>query len=147
MDWIAPELDWAKSHQALIWWIFAISVAVTIVTPIAVGWGVVQLPADYFTPKKRRPTSTREEHSVLRPLYVIAKNLVGFILIVAGLAMLILPGQGLLTIVIGVILMNFPGKYRLERWLATRPPVWRSLNWLRKRAGRPELQWPNEPPA
>ena len=62
-----------------------------------------------------------------------------------GIAMLVLPGQGLLTIVVGIVLLNFPGKYRLERWLATRSPVWRSLNWLRRRAGRPELQRPEEP--
>jgi hypothetical protein len=86
--------------------------------------------------------STWEQHPVLRPIYLIAKNLLGLVLIIAGIAMLVLPGQGLLTIVVGVVLMNFPGKYRLERWLATRRPVWRSLNWLRRRASRPELQRP-----
>jgi hypothetical protein len=49
--------------------------------------------------------------------------------------MLIVPGQGLLTIAVALILLDFPGRFRLERWLATRPAVWRSLNWLRKRAG------------
>lgn len=147
MEWIAPVLDWAKSHQAMLWWIFAVSIAVALLTPIAVGWAVVHLPTDYFTRKERRPSSVWEKYAVLRPLYLIAKNLLGFVLLVAGIAMLVLPGQGLLTIVIGVILMDFPGKFRLERWLATRRPVWRSLNWLRKRARRPELQRPEEPAA
>jgi hypothetical protein len=145
MEWIAPAMDWAKSHQAIAWWIFAASIAVSLLTPIAVGWAIVQLPADYFSRKTRPPLSTWEEHPVLRPIYLIAKNLLGLVLIIAGIAMLVLPGQGLLTIVVGVVLMNFPGKYRLERWLATRRPVWRSLNWLRRRAGRPELQRPEEP--
>ena len=79
---------------------------------------------------------------MLRPLYLIAKNILGFVLIIAGIAMLVLPGQGLLTIVVGVVLMNFPGKFRLERWLAMRAPIWRSLNWLRRKARRPELQRP-----
>jgi hypothetical protein len=52
------------------------------------------------------------------------------------------PGQGLLTIAVGLILLDFPGKFRLERWLATRRSVWRSLNWLRRRAGSKPLQMP-----
>jgi len=124
------------------WWIFAASVAVSLLTPLAVGWAILQLPPDYFTRKKRRPLSTWEEHPIVRPLYLIGKNVLGFILIVSGIAMLVLPGQGLLTIVVGVVLMNFPGKFRLERWLATRRPVWRSLNWLRRKARKSELQRP-----
>jgi hypothetical protein len=142
MEWIAPALDWAKTHQAIAWWIFAASIAVSLLTPIAVGWAIVQLPADYFTRKKRPPLSTWEKHRVLGPLYLIGKNLLGFVLIIAGIAMLVLPGQGLLTIVVGVVLMNFPGKFRLERWMATRRPILRSINWLRRRAHRPELQRP-----
>src|SRR5215213_5475991 len=106
MEWIAPMLDWGKSHQPLMWWIFAASIAFSLLVPIAVGWAVLQLPTDYFTQKKRRRSSTWEKYAVLWPLYMIAKNLLGFVLIVAGIAMLVLPGQGLLTIFIGVILMN-----------------------------------------
>ncbi len=142
MEWIDLALEWAKAHQAMVWWIFAVSIAVSLLTPLAVGWAIVQLPPDYFTRTKRRPLSTWEEHPVLRPIYLIAKNLLGFVLVIAGIAMLVLPGQGLLTIVVGVVLMNFPGKFRLERWLATRRPVWHSLNWLRRKARRPELQRP-----
>jgi hypothetical protein len=143
MEWIAPALEWAKAHQAIVWWIFVASIAVSVFTPIAVGWAIVQLPTDYFSRTSRRPLSTWEQHPVLRPIYLIAKNLLGFILIIAGIAMLILPGQGLLTIVVGIVLMNFPGKFRLERWLATREPIWRSLNWLRRKARQPELQRPD----
>jgi hypothetical protein len=144
MPWIAPALDWAKAHRPVVWWIFLASIALSCLTPLAVGWAIVQLPTDYFTREKRRPLSVWEEHPLLRPLYLVAKNLLGFVLILAGIAMLVLPGQGILTIVVGIVLMNFPGKFRLERWLATRPPVWRSLNWLRKRAKRPELQRPEQ---
>lgn len=43
------------------------------------------------------------------------RNVLGAILLVAGIAMLVLPGQGVPTILISLGLMNFPGKYRLER--------------------------------
>ena len=39
-------------------------------------------------------------------------------------------------------LIDFPGKYRLECWFVTRPAVWNSVNWLRTRAGRPEIERP-----
>ena len=50
------------------------------------------------------------------------------------------PGQGLLTLLVGLLLMNFPGKYRLERWLVGRRGVLTALNWLRRRGGHPPFQ-------
>lgn len=144
MDLITNALEWAKSHQALIWWTFGASLALLLLTPVAMGWAIVHLPTDYFTGKKRRPASVWAEHPALRPIYLVAKNLLGLVFVIAGIAMLVLPGQGLLAIVLGVILMNFPGKFRVERWLATRPPIWRSLNWLRRKARRPELERPHD---
>ena len=70
---------------------------------------------------------------------MIGKNLLGYIFVVAGLIMLVLPGQGIFTILIGVMLLNFPGKYQLEQWIVARRPVLHSINWLRRRAGRAAL--------
>jgi hypothetical protein len=39
-------------------------------------------------------------------------------------------------------LIDFPGKFRFERWLVAREPVRQSINWLRNRAGRPPLELP-----
>ena len=47
--------------------------------------------------------------------------------------------QGLLTILIGIMLTDFPGKYKLERWLVRKRPVLTSINWLRQRAGKSPL--------
>jgi len=63
--------------------------------------------------------------------------------ILAGIAMLVLPGQGLLSILIGVTLLNFPGKYALERRIVGRPAVSRTLNRIRARARRPPLEIPD----
>jgi hypothetical protein len=54
--------------------------------------------------------------------------------------MLLLPGQGLLTILVGILITEFPGKYRLARWIITRRRVLSAINWLRKRAGREPLR-------
>ena len=70
---------------------------------------------------------------------MIAKNLLGYIFVVAGTLMLVLPDQGLLTILVGIMVLNFRGKYELERWIVSRQPVLGSINWIRRRAGRAPL--------
>ena len=131
--------EWATANSAVLWWLFAASLALILMTPIIVAWLVIQLPTDYFTAKRRRALGSWERCPALRIVILAAKNVLGVVLLVAGAVMLLTPGQGLLTIVVGLILVDFPGKFRLERWLVSRRHVWRSINWLRKRAGRPEL--------
>ena len=78
-------------------------------------------------------------------MLLAAKNLLGYLLIVAGIAMLLLPGQGVLTMLLGFIMVDLPGKYRFERWLVARPLVLRSINMLRRRAGREPLILDGDP--
>jgi hypothetical protein len=54
--------------------------------------------------------------------------------------MLLTPGQGLLTLLTGLLLMDFPGKYAMERWLIGHPLMLRAINRLRARYGYPPLQ-------
>ena len=58
--------------------------------------------------------------------------------------MLLLPGQGIVTVLIGFALTNFPGKYAIERRIACQPAVGRTLNRIREWAGRPPLRLPPE---
>lgn len=143
MQAIASVWDWAISHPSLWAWASAASLAMFVMTPIVVGWIVIRLPKDYFTDERQIAAAAWHRHPLLRPFTFIVKNLTGIVLLLAGLVMLVTPGQGVLTIAVGLTLIDFPGKRRFERWLATRPPVWRAINWLRKRAGRDPLQYPN----
>ena len=68
------------------------------------------------------------------------KNMLGFIFIIAGIAMLVLPGQGLLTLMIGLMVMDFPGKYRFEKWLISKSAILSSINWIRHKAGKPLMK-------
>jgi archaellum biogenesis protein FlaJ (TadC family) len=142
MEWLAAPIDWAKSNQTVLWWLVAGSIALFLLTPIAVAWAIVRLPEDYFVHKRRKPLESWQHRPVLRSSLLIAKNVLGIVLVIAGVLMLLVPGQGLLTIVAGLILLDFPGKFHLERRLATQRHVWRSINWLRKRFGRPPLERP-----
>ena len=54
MQWIDPLVDWAKANDAILWWSFAVSLALLLLSPMAVAWVAVKLPTDYFTTKKRR---------------------------------------------------------------------------------------------
>jgi hypothetical protein len=142
MDWIQSITDWGTDNKVLLWWLFASSLLLLLATPILAGWIVVRLPTDYFKQEERKPLESWEKTPALRWAMLILKNLLGVILLLAGLVMLLAPGQGILTIVMSLVLIDFPGKFQLQRWLVTRRGVWRSLNWLRKRAHQPELQKP-----
>jgi hypothetical protein len=142
MDWINSLFDWLSRYEPILWWAGAISVALAVLTPLVVAYVVVRLPKDYFNPKRRHRAGWPQKYPGLQPVVVLAKNALGAVLAAAGIIMFVVPGQGLLTLVVGLMLMDFPGKFRAERWLATRPAVWRSLNWLRRRFGREALERP-----
>lgn len=104
---------------------------------------VARLPVDYFQYSRRRRQYSGNRHPFVHLLFVVLKNALGFVLLLAGIAMLVLPGQGILTILIGLALMDFPGKFRLEKNLVRRQPVFDALNWIRRKAGVPALLAPD----
>lgn len=135
-----PFLDFIHANENLFFLLGTVSVVTFFGSLLLVPWLVVRIPPDYFALEERRVATWQDRHPALRWTALIAKNCLGALLIVMGIAMLILPGQGLLTILVGIVLLNFPGKFRLERWLVRKEPIWRSVNWLRRRAGRLELE-------
>lgn len=106
-----------------------------------VSFILVKLPRDYFCSHYDRQIWSGRAPA-LRITAAIAKNLLGIILIMAGIVMTLpgVPGQGLLTILLGIMLVDFPGKDRLERKLLYRPAVRNSIDKLRARFGKPPLQ-------
>lgn len=116
-----------------------ISLALLIVSIAIIPWIVIKIPEDYFHQQFRVQVSKKSGHPLIAQLLTGLKNVVGFIFVVLGILMLILPGQGILTILMGVFLMNFPGKYRFERKIVSLPRVLKSLNWIRAKANKPPL--------
>ncbi len=53
------------------------------------------------------------------------------------------PGQGLLMVLIGLMLVDFPGRRRVEKALARRPGILATVNRLRARFSRPPLLPPS----
>ena len=132
-------IEWFQGNETAIWWLAASAIITFMATLIVVPILIVRIPPDYFSRKKLHGKRWANLHPIVRAMLVLGKNVLGAIFVVAGLIMLVLPGQGIFTILIGIMLLNFPGKYRLERWIVARRPVLRSINWLRRRAGRAPL--------
>jgi len=102
-------------------------------------WFVVKLPPDYFVNDGRRQSEQRASLSdwvrfLLRNLLAVALVVLGVILSLPGI-----PGQGVLTILLGIMISDFPGKERLERKIVSYPKVLEALNRLRERFGKPPL--------
>ena len=132
-------IEWLQNNETVLLWLAATTIITFMATLIVVPILVVRIPPDYFSRRKRHRKLWANHHPLVRAILLIGKNALGYIFVVAGIIMLVLPGQGIFTILVGIMLLNFPGKYQLERWLATRRPVLRSINWLRQRAGRAPL--------
>lgn len=132
-------MEWIRNNNTTLIILGIISVFTFVGTLILVPVLVVRLPANYFAYPGRRRHPWLTVHPILRFLLLVGKNMLGVILMSAGILMLVLPGQGILTILIGLTLIDFPGKFIFERWLVTRPAVLKSVNWLRQKAGRQPL--------
>jgi len=135
-------MDWQYDPAQLLWWGSAFSLLMLLATLIAVPWVVCRLPANYFIRPGRTRWRERTDHTLGGLILVVAKNLLGALVALLGVVMLFIPGQGLLTLLAGLLLMNFPGKYRMERALVIQPGVFKALNWLRARRGHPPFELP-----
>jgi hypothetical protein len=139
---VSPTLDWIKANPALTAWLGAASVVMLVGSLIVTAVLIIRMSEDYFLPDRDPHHAFAEIHPVLRWSGLILKNLVGISLFITGTVMVFLPGQGLLVMFMGIMLMNFPGKQRLELNIVRRRPVYRTINWLRAKAGRPPLKLP-----
>jgi len=112
------------------------SVVSLVLSLLLSGRMLVRLPPDYFT--SRRPPSPTSFWGK------VGWNLLGGALVILGIALSVpgVPGQGVLTILAGLILMDFPGKRRLLLAVLRRGPVRAVVDRLRARSGRPPLEIP-----
>ena len=136
-------LEWVRIHEIAFWWIGTLSMATFVGTLIIIPILVVRIPADYFKRKKQKPNPCyKNQYAAICFIGLIFKNLFGLIFIIAVVAMLFLPGQGFITILIGIMMLNFPGKFTLEQRIVQQPTVLRAINWMRTKANRPVLDVP-----
>lgn len=101
---------------------------------------LVKLPATYFK-RSNNQKFLANRPPIIRWLAIAGKNLLGFVLVVVGILLSLpgVPGQGMLTILLGVMLLDFPGRPRFEHWLVSRPKILHAINRLRHRFSKPAL--------
>lgn len=109
-----------------------------LVSALVVAVVIVKIPANYFSSHYQQDFLPNSSW-LTRWGVVIAKNVVGAILVLAGIVMLIGPGQGVLTILIGLIMLDIPGKRPLEARIIKRPTILAAANGLRARYGKEPL--------
>ena len=136
--------DWISAHEPLGRWLLVFSVTTFIITLLLVPLILACLPQDYFVSRNRRRLPWVEQHPITRITLLLLKNLVGAILVLTGVIMLVLPGQGILTIMAGLVLVDFPGKFHLERWIISQRSMLKAINWIRDKSGIPHLIEPLE---
>lgn len=137
MDAILAAVTQYIPVQVLVWLTVG-SLIGFIGTLIAIPFIMVRLPSDYFDTRVPRHWM-KDHHPVLRLIGLILKNAVGIVFLLAGFAMLFLPGQGILTMLIGISLMDFPRKRELEARIVGQPTVLQALNAMRAKFEKPPL--------
>ncbi|MDT7541994.1 MAG: hypothetical protein QOE33_1898 [Acidobacteriota bacterium] len=111
-----------------------------VVSTAIVGFIIVKLPEDYFEPSNERRLWVAQ-HIAVRWAMIILKNILGVVLVACGVLMALpgVPGPGLLTVLLGIMLLDFPGKRALELKLVRRPQVHRAIDRIRERFDKPPL--------
>jgi hypothetical protein len=128
--------------QALWPWVFWLSGVTFVGSLVVLPIVIIRMPADYFVQSRPAPDSWRARHPAIRFAVRLVKNLFGVVFLLAGLIMLVTPGQGLVSLLVGLSLLDIPGKRAWERRFVSYPQVHRVLNAIRAKAGQPPLELP-----
>ena len=125
------------NYKKFIFWLGSISAVIFVFSLLSIKWLVALIPSDYFI--KKEDSKFKKKYPFLWFLSLIINNIFGYSLIIGGIFMLILPGQGVFTIMIGLMLSNYPGKYAIEKKFIAIPSVLKGINWLRKKSNEPPI--------
>jgi len=136
-EWLTT---WAHDNATLLTLVSIASIALLCLTVFLTPWLVAQLPTNYFS---EEPIAVKA-HPVRALVVKVGRNLIGSLIVLAGLLMILLPGPGLITLVVGLSLCDFKAKKRLIRRIVDRPAVIDSLNWMRRRHNKAPLIPPGQ---
>lgn len=123
-----------------VFWCVFLGITTFAASIVAITVLLVNLPATYFLDSHERQLWI-DRHTVIRWTGLVLKNLLGLFLVLLGVILSVpgVPGQGLLTALLGFVLLDFPGKRHLERKILFRPHVRTTVDRLRARFGRRPL--------
>ena len=138
INYINIFYEFLTNYKNYFVWLGTLSFVIFVFSLLSIKWLVTLIPSDYFMVKKN--TKFKLKYPFLWFISIIIKNFIGYTLIFGGILMLVLPGQGLFTIFIGLMLSNYPGKFYIERKFISIPSVLKTINWLRKKSDTPSIK-------
>ena len=135
-------ISWSSMNSDLLFLLGSLSIFILIISVFMMVLIISFLPEDYFKSENRNLISSvqNSHYPLLKLLVLITKNFFGVLLLLSGILMLVLPGQGILTIITGLVFIDYPGKYKFERKLLRQKGVINSINWIRSRLSKPSLK-------
>ena len=138
IEWISNQwtaLSWSNIGLGV--GLFLISLTVSFA---AIAVVMVKIPENYFSTHYKRDFLPGSPW-IVRWGAVIAKNILGLFLICLGSVLSLpgVPGQGILTILLGLIMIDIPGKRPLEAKIIERTAVRNAIDKLRAKYGKPPL--------
>lgn len=139
-DWLDKLWHWLGDNIALTSLMLVVSIGVLVGSLWVCHYVLITIPPDYFQGKHQPFAQWRHARPGLWWAVMISKNLIGALLIVVGLIMFVTPGQGILTLLFGVALVDVPGKQKVMRKIIERKSVLTVINRLRARANQPPLE-------
>jgi hypothetical protein len=142
IEWFEAIAQGFRSNSALAGRLALISLGVAVVYALVMFLILAWMRPDYFVLRASRAQHAPRRHPVVRFAWHAAKNLIGAVLLLTGVAMLVLPGQGMLTILVALTLLEFPGKRRLVIRIVRERHVHRAIDWVRARAHQPPIILP-----
>ena len=129
-----------KQYSYLLEYLAALSALTFIVSLVCIPLIVARLPRNYFQHRQEKIASLTAI-SLGNLALLLIRNIVGLLLFLAGVAMLFLPGTGVITMVIGIAVMSFPYKRRLLVILTNPPSVRKGLDWIRHKMKKESFYW------
>jgi hypothetical protein len=138
MDWLWQIWESLTLGKILIG--VALIVISFVVSTLVISFVMIKIPANYFHSDFEHHLMS-DRNMFLRWTVIVCKNILGIFLILLGIVLSLpgVPGPGVLTVLIGLILVDIPGKRRVESMIIKRPAILSAVNGLRSRYKKPPL--------
>jgi len=138
-DWMQKAQAFLQAFPGGIWGFVLAAYAISLGLICLV---VVLLPEDYLLDESRWYKAIKQRNPLLYWGIFVLKNLLGLVFLLLAILMTVLPGPGALMFLVGVLLLDFPGKHKIMVWLLSKPSLLRTINRIRQWAGKPPLMVP-----
>ncbi|WP_458777283.1 PGPGW domain-containing protein [Desulforhopalus sp. 52FAK] len=130
-----------RDFNGLLIWLPAISLLTFVLSLLLLPYMIRKIPSNYFLTLSSTPAKAID-YDIKFLFFFLLRNIFGCFLLLSGVIMLFLPGQGLITIFVSLLLIDFPFKRRLITFLIVQKKIQNSINWIRKKTNKPPINWP-----